>query len=273
MTPACQLRGLILLTSLLFTIIAATEFTNSFANLSYGSTIQLTWDASSIPPEAYPLFITAQLIDKGDQNDNGNGNGNGGGGGAVTAYKMNITTSIGSSSSSSSTNTFEWTGIPSPLRWVPEGEGLYQVELHRSGPSDDGAGTALLAKSPFFAVAQPPYASGTEEEPSTSSSGDEVSFVSFLFALTSVMAHFEEGIVLTEKDSAEQPTPSDDDSGDEGGSGANKRLAYGVGFAVGIPSVVGLSLVSWCLWKRRRRVLDEKSEEERRARRRDFVID
>lgn len=78
--------------------------------------------------------------------------------------------------------------------------------------------------------------------------------------------------MLTEKYSVEQLTPSDD-SGDEHRSRANKRLAYGLGFAIGIPSVVGLLLVSWCLWKRRRRVLNEKSEEERRARRRDFVID
>lgn len=165
MTFGNQLLGLTSLAFLLFITLIAAEFTNSFAYLSYGSTVRLTWDAS-IPPEAYPLFITAQLIDKGE-NDDGKGNG----GGAVTAYKINITTAIDSSSN----NAFEWTGIPSPLRWLPEG--LYQVELHRSG-SEDGTAT-LLAKSPFFAVAQPPYASGTEE-PSTSS-GDDVSFISFCF--------------------------------------------------------------------------------------------
>ena len=52
----------------------------------------------------------------------------------------------------------------------------------------------------------------------------------------------------------------------------NKKLAFGLGFAIGIPSVVGLVLVGWCLLKRRSRVSDEKREEERRARRRDFVI-
>lgn len=170
MTFPSHLLGLISLVILLFITLVTAEFTNSFANLSYGSTARLTWD--TIPPESYPLFITAQLIDKGE---NGDGNGNGNGGGTVTAYKMNITTAI----DSSSCNAFEWTGIPSPLRWLPEG--LYQVELHGFG-SVDGPVTPL-AKSPFFAVGQPPYASGTEgNNKPASSSGDEVYF---LFSSTS----------------------------------------------------------------------------------------
>ncbi|KAK3956114.1 hypothetical protein QBC32DRAFT_358863 [Pseudoneurospora amorphoporcata] len=153
MTFPSQLLTLIFLHFLLFTTFVAADFTNSFTNLSYGSTVRLTWD--TISPDSYPLFITTQLIDKGENSD-GNGNG-----GAVTAYRMNITTAI----ISSSNNTFEWTGIPSPLRWLPEG--LYQVELHGSG---DGT---PLAKSIFFAVDQPPYASGTEGRKPSSSTGDE----------------------------------------------------------------------------------------------------
>ncbi|CCC10134.1 hypothetical protein SMACR_02712 [Sordaria macrospora] len=175
MTFPSQLLGLTSVASLAFVLlllfttpVVAAKFTNSFTNLSYGSAVRLTWD--TISPEFYPLFITAQLIDKGENTD---GNESGGGGG-VTAYKMNITTAA-IDSSSSDKNAFEWTGIPSPLRWLPEG--IYQVELH--GGSADGTGTTPLAKSPFFAVGQPPYASGTEggSKPATSSSGDEVRFL------------------------------------------------------------------------------------------------
>ncbi|KAK3351046.1 hypothetical protein B0H65DRAFT_506535 [Neurospora tetraspora] len=161
MTLVCQLLGLTSLAFLLFATIVAAEFTNSFTNLSYGSTVRLTWDATTapIPPESYPLFITAQLIDKGE-NDGGDGNG-----GTVTAYRMNITAAVDFSSN----NTFEWAGIPSPLRWLREG--LYQVELHESA---DGT---PLANSPFFTVGQPPYASGTEGGKPSTSSEDEVRFL------------------------------------------------------------------------------------------------
>lgn len=180
MTPTRQFPGFLTsLTFLIFlftTLAVSAEFTNSFTNLYYGSAVRLAWDTTTIPPESYPLFITAQLIDKGENGD----------GGSVAAYRINLTTTAIDSASSSNSNAFEWTGIPSPLRWLPEGQGFYQVELHGSGSgSADGTTTTPLAKSPFFAVGAPPYAGGTEGEggePSSSdSSGDEVRF--FLFFL------------------------------------------------------------------------------------------
>ncbi|KAL0465514.1 hypothetical protein QR685DRAFT_576021 [Neurospora intermedia] len=158
---AYRLLGLTSLTFLLFTTLITAEFTNSFTSLSYGSAVRLTWDTTTalVPPGSYPLFITAQLIDN-SETDDGSGDT-----GTVTAYWMNITTEIDSSSN----NAFEWTGIPSPLRWSPEG--LYQVELHGSA---DGT---PLAKSPFFTLGQPPYASGTEGSKPSTSPGDEVCFL------------------------------------------------------------------------------------------------
>ncbi|KAK3501485.1 hypothetical protein B0T13DRAFT_510054 [Neurospora crassa] len=158
---ACRFLSLTYLSFLLFTTLLTAEFTNSFTSLSYGSAVRLTWDTTTalVPPESYPLFITAQLIDN-IETDVG-----GGDTGTVTVYRMNITREMDSSSN----NAFEWTGIPSPLRWSPQG--LYQVELHGSA---DGT---PLAKSPFFTLGQPPYASGTEGSKPSSSPGDEVCFL------------------------------------------------------------------------------------------------
>lgn len=53
-----------------------------------------------------------------------------------------------------------------------------------------------------------------------------------------------------------------------GSSGVNRPLAIGLGVAIGIPSVVGLGILSWCYRRKQRRAALEK----RRKRRLDFVI-
>lgn len=52
-------------------------------------------------------------------------------------------------------------------------------------------------------------------------------------------------------------------------SGVSKPLAIGLGVAIGIPSIVGLAVVSWCFRKRQRRVAMEK----RKLKRSEFIID
>ena len=49
----------------------------------------------------------------------------------------------------------------------------------------------------------------------------------------------------------------------------SKSLAIGLGVAIGIPSIVGLAVVTWCFRKRQRRVAMEK----KRLKRVEFVID
>lgn len=69
-----------LLATLIFCATRATAtaaFTNSFADVTSGSSVSLTWD--SVPSQYYPLCITAQVIDKtGD-------------GFSANAYRANIT--------------------------------------------------------------------------------------------------------------------------------------------------------------------------------------
>lgn len=52
-------------------------FTNTFDGITSGSNLVLTWDP--VPPEYYPLCITAQVIDR-----NGDGF-------SANAYRVNIT--------------------------------------------------------------------------------------------------------------------------------------------------------------------------------------
>ncbi|KAK3325449.1 hypothetical protein B0H66DRAFT_599609 [Apodospora peruviana] len=110
---------------------SAAEFTSSFDYAIGGSDMRLTWDA--VAPHYYPLYITAQLIDKSAD------------GTKATGYKANITVSA-------TGNTFLWTGIPYPLRWIQSG--LYQLELHPSTLMDHGS--AVLARSPFFRIQELP---------------------------------------------------------------------------------------------------------------------
>lgn len=61
----------------IFSWLSAAAFTNSFDYATSGSDITLTWDA--VAPHSYPLFITAQVIDKDAE------------GSKATGYKTNIT--------------------------------------------------------------------------------------------------------------------------------------------------------------------------------------
>ncbi|KAL2159746.1 hypothetical protein VTH06DRAFT_2315 [Thermothelomyces fergusii] len=102
-------------------------FTNGFDGVTCGSDLVLTWDA--VPPQYYPLCITAQVIDR-----NGDGF-------SANAYRVNITTGASGTS-------YTWEGVPYPLRAVVGG--LYQLELRpMSWPGGD---VPLLAKSPTFAI-------------------------------------------------------------------------------------------------------------------------
>ncbi|KXX81782.1 hypothetical protein MMYC01_202995 [Madurella mycetomatis] len=107
--------------------------------------------------------------------------------------------------------------------------GLYQLELRPS--SSTGEDTPLLAKSPFFSISE----SGTVGD----SSGED------------------------------PPQPTLVGYGSEVASGVSKPLAIGLGVAIGIPSIVGLAVVSWCFRKRQRRAAMEK----RKLKRSEFIID
>jgi hypothetical protein len=52
-------------------------FTNSFDGITTGSSVSLTWDG--VQPQHYPLYITAQVIEKSANGFEGNG------------YRVNIT--------------------------------------------------------------------------------------------------------------------------------------------------------------------------------------
>ncbi|KAK0728560.1 hypothetical protein B0T26DRAFT_673071 [Lasiosphaeria miniovina] len=123
---------------------AEADFTNSFDGVAAGSTLSLAW--SGVDAQSYPLSITVQLIDKSADGTKAN------------AYRANITTSISSDS-------FSWTGIPYPVRWIETG--LYQLELRPSTPTS-GGDTPLLAKSPFFKVQNQAVEPATSSSPSPS---------------------------------------------------------------------------------------------------------
>jgi hypothetical protein len=56
---------------------ASAGFTNSFDDITSGSSVSLSWDG--VQPQQYPLYITAQVIDKSEEGSKGN------------AYRVNIT--------------------------------------------------------------------------------------------------------------------------------------------------------------------------------------
>ncbi|KAK4122444.1 hypothetical protein N657DRAFT_647149 [Parathielavia appendiculata] len=108
------------------------EFTNSFDGITTGSGVSLTWKA--VPPEQYPLYITAMVIEKKSADASG-----------ADGYRVNITTGATGTS-------YMWTGAPYPLRWVPGG--LYQVEMRSMSWAGLGA-PPLLARSPTFTISEP----------------------------------------------------------------------------------------------------------------------
>ncbi|KAK3684876.1 hypothetical protein B0T22DRAFT_201206 [Podospora appendiculata] len=186
--------------------LAEADFTNSFNALTAGSTAVLTWDA--VPSGFGPLYITAQLIDRSAD------------GTKVNGYKANITTSV-------TGNSFSWTTLPYPLRWIQSG--MYQLELR---PSTWAEGEQpVLAKSSFFKIDE---AVAVTDPPSSSPSSSPTS-------------------VTTPENNA---------------SGIRKQLAIGLGVALGIPSLVALGFVSWCLRRRHRRAALVK----RRLKRSEFII-
>ncbi|KAK4669284.1 uncharacterized protein QC763_201560 [Podospora pseudopauciseta] len=131
------------------------EFTNSFDGLGEGGSVGLTWEG--VKPEYFPLSITAQVIDKGED----------GSGSKVTVYKVNITAAATGSS-------YVWTNMPHPLRWIKSG--LYQLELKPSAWTDDGE-APVLARSSFFSVGNyvPPAPSPSESSSPEPSKGDKES--------------------------------------------------------------------------------------------------
>jgi hypothetical protein len=72
-----KLTGLLATTAVAANQAMAPDFTNSFDSITSGSTITLSWDG--VQEEHYPLYITAQVIDKG------------GDGFSANAYRVNIT--------------------------------------------------------------------------------------------------------------------------------------------------------------------------------------
>lgn len=56
---------------------AEPDFTNSFDDIKNGASVSLTWDG--IAPQHYPLYITAQVIEKGADAHKAN------------AYRVNLT--------------------------------------------------------------------------------------------------------------------------------------------------------------------------------------
>ncbi|KAL2140385.1 hypothetical protein VTI28DRAFT_3877 [Corynascus sepedonium] len=129
-------------------------FTNAFDSVTTGSDTVLTWDP--VPPQYYPLCITAQVIDR-----NGDGI-------SANAYRVNITTGASGTS-------YTWRGAPYPLRWISGG--LYQLELRPISWS--GEGVPLLAKSPSFTItdqgnaAQPDGSTGEPNSEPKESKGDD----------------------------------------------------------------------------------------------------
>ena len=143
---------------------ASADFTNSFDDITSGSSVSLSW--VGVQPQQYPLYITAQVIDKSGE------------GSKVNAYRVNITsmslcdsglswcwterrslrrkttsrriTRANKRSASASGTSYLWTGAPYPLRWLPGG--LYQLELRPMGWA--GGEVPLLAQSPFFSISE-----------------------------------------------------------------------------------------------------------------------
>jgi hypothetical protein len=76
-TTTMKLTGLLATTAVAANQAMAADFTNSFESITSGSTITLSWDG--VQEEHYPLYITAQVIDKG------------GDGFSANAYRVNIT--------------------------------------------------------------------------------------------------------------------------------------------------------------------------------------
>jgi hypothetical protein len=60
---------------------SAAEFTNSFDDITRGSSVRLTWDG--VQPQQYPLCIAAQVIDKDGED-----------GFSADAYRVNITSTF-----------------------------------------------------------------------------------------------------------------------------------------------------------------------------------
>ncbi|KAK0635611.1 hypothetical protein B0T17DRAFT_50066 [Bombardia bombarda] len=122
--------------------VVTAEFTNSFDAITGGSDLLLTWDG--VASQSYPLYITAQLIDKSAD-------------GKANGYRANITTSVNG-------NSYLWSGAPYPLRWLQSG--MYQLELR---PSNWTTGEPPLAKSPFFVIGTQ-ITEGSESDSNSSSS-------------------------------------------------------------------------------------------------------
>lgn len=127
---------------------AAGEFLNSFEGVASGSNLDLRWGelkgAAAAQKDLGPLFLTAQVIDRGED------------GSKVNAYRVNITTGATGTS-------FTWAGVPYPLRWIKNG--LYQLELKPSTWTEGDA--PVLAKSPFFTIGEPVPAAASPD-PSSS---------------------------------------------------------------------------------------------------------
>ena len=105
---------------------ASFSSTPSFDQLARGASLALTWDdgASGSEADEYPMYLTAQLIDRDENGHSANG------------FTANLTTAV-------SEPTYTWQNLPYPLQWMPSG--LYAVEARARGGR-------LVAKSPFFSV-------------------------------------------------------------------------------------------------------------------------
>ncbi|KAK4212084.1 hypothetical protein QBC37DRAFT_288736 [Rhypophila decipiens] len=125
-------------------------------------------------------------------------------------------------------NSYKWVGIPYPLRWIPAG--LYQIELRTSTWNDNES--TVLAKSRFFRILEAP----AEESPPPN---------------------------------ATQPPSSNDPQGSKtDDSGVNKPLAIGLAVSFGVPALVTLVVVGWCVRRRRQRAKRIASQ----LKRSDFII-
>lgn len=151
MTRTNNLRGfmlmsvsMVLLVVFASTASASAEFLNAFEGVTSGSSLDLRWGklegAAAAQKDLGPLFLTAQVIDRGED------------GTKVNAYQMNITTGATGTS-------FTWTGVPYPLRWIKNG--LYQLELKPSAWTEGDA--PVLAKSPFFTIGEPAPAAASPD--------------------------------------------------------------------------------------------------------------
>ncbi|KAM7209197.1 hypothetical protein V8F20_000535 [Naviculisporaceae sp. PSN 640] len=177
----------------IFTWLSAAGFTNSFDYATSGSDITLTWDA--VDPHYYPLFITAQVIDKDAE------------GSKATGYRTNITVGV-------TGNSFKWTGIPYPARWIPAG--LYQLELRTATWNNNEP--VVLAKSSFFRILEQPD-EGSSPQPTQPPNPVNI--------------------------------PDNKNGGSE--SSVNKPLAIGLGVSFGVPALVTLAIFGWCLRRRRQK--------------------